>query len=556
MESTTRTDALSTAERVPPPATLRASEERQAFLLTLSDALSPLVDALEIMETASRLLGDHLRADRTTYTEIDGGFGSRIATVRAQHVRRGAPLPERLDYDAQANGWVSAQLRRGEPVVITDTATDARVSEVERAEWVVGHARAIALHSLLKNGHEVATFGVQQTEPREWTPEEVSLIREVAERTWAAGERARVEVALHETQRRLEEALATGRMAYWEWEPATNTTIASATMSELFGLPPGERFESTRQGIALVHAGDRERYRALVEEATARGEGWHGEFRIVRPRDGAVVWVEERATVTRDPISGAAHTTGMLWDISDRKRADAAAEVERAARERDALRVQLTLAEEEERRRLARELHDEAGQHLTALGLGLQALSNVATPGSEIDRRTIELRALANTLALEMHAIAVRLRPRALDDFGLEAALATYVEEWTRHSEIEVDLHARVGTSRLPTAIESAVYRVVQEALTNIARHSGAKHAGVVVERREGHVVAVVEDDGHGFRDPGEQRVESAGLGLLGIRERVALLGGTLDVESTPGSGTTLFVRIPLAGAGGAVTAP
>jgi signal transduction histidine kinase len=218
--------------------------------------------------------------------------------------------------------------------------------------------------------------------------------------------------------------------------------------------------------------------------------------------------------------------------------------------------VQLTLAEEEERRRLARELHDEAGQHLTALGLGLQALSNVATPGSEIDRRTIELRALANTLALEMHAIAVRLRPRALDDFGLEAALATYVEEWTRHSEIEVDLHARVGTSRLPTAIESAVYRVVQEALTNIARHSGAKHAGVVVERREGHVVAVVQDDGHGFRDPGEQRVESAGLGLLGIRERVALLGGTLDVESTPGSGTTLFVRIPLAGAGGAVTAP
>ena len=328
-------------------------------------------------------------------------------------------------------------------------------------------------------------------------------------------------------------------------------------MDDLFGLPAGERFDSSAHGFAIVHPDDREQYRALVEDASARGEGWHSEFRIVRPRDGVVLWIEERATVTRDPITGAAHTTGMVWDVTDRKRADAAAERERMERDRDGLRRQLVLSEEEERRRLARELHDEAGQHLTALGLGLQALSNVAAPGSEIDRRAAELQALANTLAVELHAIAVRLRPKALDDFGLEAALVAYSEEWSRRSGIDVDVHTSVGDARLPTAVESAIYRVVQEALTTVARHSGATHAGVVVERRDGHVTAVVEDDGRGIhaRDAlDEHRRGSGGLGLLGIRERVALLGGTLDVESAPGSGTTLFVRIPLADAGGVVT--
>lgn len=163
------------------------------------------------------------------------------------------------------------------------------------------------------------------------------------------------------------------------------------------------------------------------------------------------------------------------------------------------LRLQLAQAEEDERRRLSRELHDEAGQHLTALALGLQALSDVAPPGSEVDRRAAELRALTGTLGRELHAVAVRLRPKALDDFGLEAALAAYAEDWSRQTGIAVDVHADVASARLPGAIESALYRIVQEALTNVARHSGATRVSVVVERRARYVVAVVEDDGRGF---------------------------------------------------------
>ena len=220
--------------------------------------------------------------------------------------------------------------------------------------------------------------------------------------------------------------------------------------------------------------------------------------------------------------------------------------------ERDALRRALSQAEEGERRRLARELHDEAGQRLTALGLGLKSLSDVVPPGSEADRRAEQLRGLTDTLARELHAIALRLRPKALDDFGLEAALQALAEEWSAQARIAVDVHA-AEKERLPQEIESGVYRIVQEALANVAKHSGAKHASVVVERRDGNVVAVVEDDGKGFdvaaverRAAAPQRDGTSMLGLLGVRERAALLGGTVELESKAGKGTTLFVRIPI----------
>ncbi len=224
------------------------------------------------------------------------------------------------------------------------------------------------------------------------------------------------------------------------------------------------------------------------------------------------------------------------------------AERERAERDRNELLRKLDSAQEEERRRLSRELHDEVGQHLTALGLGLQALSDVAPADSELDRRAEDLRMLAGTLGRELHGIALRLRPKVLDDFGLEPALASYADEWSRQSGITVDVHAPADGERLPPSVENAAYRIAQEALTNVAKHSGASHASVVVERRDNQLHVIIEDNGGGFDANAIARVAGvgAGLGLLGIRERVALLGGTVEIESAAGRGTTLFVHIPL----------
>jgi two-component system CheB/CheR fusion protein len=259
----------------------------------------------------------------------------------------------------------------------------------------------------------------------------------------------------------------------------------------------------------------------------------------------------EGVVITLVDVSPLKHTEKALREGESRLEQ----RVSERTRERDALRRALTLAEEGERRRLARELHDEAGQRLTALGLGLQSLSDVLPPGSEADRRAAQLRSLTDALARELHAVAVRLRPKALDDFGLEAALTAFAEEWSSQTSIPVDVHADPTTERLPPELESAVYRILQEALTNVAKHSGAKRASVVVERREGNVVAIVEDDGKGFDVAVIERQAAkpafaglAKLGLLGVRERAALLGGSVEIESKPGKGTTLFARIPIPG--------
>jgi signal transduction histidine kinase len=149
----------------------------------------------------------------------------------------------------------------------------------------------------------------------------------------------------------------------------------------------------------------------------------------------------------------------------------------------------------------------------------------------------------------EVHHLALELRPTALDDLGLQAALANYSEGWTERSRIEVDFHSTgLDGIRLPPLIETTLYRVVQEALTNVLKHSTAKSVSVVLQRSLGQVMAVIEDDGKGFDADSPVNINSPErrLGLLGMRERVALVGGTLAVESNLGKGTTLLVRIPL----------
>jgi two-component system CheB/CheR fusion protein len=224
------------------------------------------------------------------------------------------------------------------------------------------------------------------------------------------------------------------------------------------------------------------------------------------------------------------------------------ADRERADEERNVLLRRLESAREDERRRLSRELHDEVGQQLSGLALSLQALSDIAPPDSEIARRAGELRSLTSTLSRELHEIAVRLRPKALDDFGFEAALSSYAENWSRQTGIRIEFRAPTFPERLPRSVENAAYRIAQEALTNIAKHSNASRASVVVERRDGYAHVIIEDDGIGFDPSPLFRAAGAiqGLGLPGIRERVALLRGTFDIESKPGGGTTLFVQLPI----------
>lgn len=218
---------------------------------------------------------------------------------------------------------------------------------------------------------------------------------------------------------------------------------------------------------------------------------------------------------------------------------------------REGLLRQLLAAAEDERKRVARELHDGTGQSLTSLIAGLGALESESGEG-ELRGRLTELRALAAQTLGEVHDIARTLRPALLDDLGLPEALRRHCELFSRRFGIVVDCQD-VGFEsrrRLTPEIELTAYRIVQEALTNSVRHSQARSTSVLVHRKERTILLIIEDDGQGFFADGwrARALEEGQLGLLGIEERAALLGGSLRVESAPGSGTRLFVEIPAPG--------
>jgi signal transduction histidine kinase len=207
----------------------------------------------------------------------------------------------------------------------------------------------------------------------------------------------------------------------------------------------------------------------------------------------------------------------------------------------DALR-RVVEAQELERRRLARELHDETGQALTSILLGLKALEE--RTGDEASRAAAEdLRELVVSTLQDVRRLAVELRPTALDDFGLVAALERLTSSFSEQTGISVDFETALADERLPPEIETALYRIVQESLTNVVKHATARRVSILLARREGAVKAVVEDDGRGF-DPAE--LAGDGFGLVGMRERLALLGGRLEVESRPDAGTTIAAEVPI----------
>jgi signal transduction histidine kinase len=252
------------------------------------------------------------------------------------------------------------------------------------------------------------------------------------------------------------------------------------------------------------------------------------------------------AATSRNLLRTGARLNWLLRDVTEWKRTQTA---------RAELQLRLTTAQEDERRRVARDLHDSTGQLLTALALGVRAVRDAGPLPEVALTRLDHVQRLADELARQVHELATRLRPAALDDLGLEAAARQFVADWSARTGVPADFQAPVGVARFPSEVETTLYRVLQEALTNVAKHARAGRVAVAIARTAGNAVVMVEDDGVGFDPdgvpqtptPDQPASERQRLGLAGMRERVALVGGALEVEAAPGRGTTIIARIPLA---------
>jgi two-component system, chemotaxis family, sensor kinase Cph1 len=249
--------------------------------------------------------------------------------------------------------------------------------------------------------------------------------------------------------------------------------------------------------------------------------------------------LSQRTEELTETIRALRHSEKRLQQLSD--------DLRRALEQRTELLTRVISSQESERQRIARELHDHLGQYFAAMVIGLNAAEKEWRRGDEGRQRLAELKAITSTVSGEVHQLSWELRPTALDDLGLEAAMANYLEKWRERFDSNVDFLANLQGRRVSAPVEITLYRVLQEAMTNIAKHANAKRVGVVLEANAFEVRLVVEDNGNGFgRDDSCVSVgRSNGFGLLGIRERLALVGGSLIIETAPNCGTALFCRIP-----------
>jgi PAS domain S-box-containing protein len=417
-----------------------------------------------------------------------------------------------------------------------------------------------------------------------WALITVNLLRDEAGRPWCTlavvvdiSERHHTEQALAQYRERLELAVAASQLGLWEWSFATRKLWCSDEALRIAGLTREQLDEDADCWRRLIHPQDVEVIWA-ADDAARHGRGFHAEYRLVRP-DGVLRWVVNDARGMYDAAGKPLRMVGTLVDITERKQAEEALrrardELELRIQERTAalalantqladevaerkategqvreLLGQLVGAEEDERRHLARELHDSLGQHLTALTLGLRTVQeNTALPVA-LRERLGQLREVVRRLDEDVDRLSYELRPALLDDLGLNEALRELARAWAEDSGVAVDIHTRgLRGRRFDAMLETTVYRVVQEALTNIHKHAQASRVGLIVELSNGELRAIVEDDGCGM-DTGD-RAPSSGpgrhLGLRGMAERARQAGGRLEIETEPGRGTTVYLSIPL----------
>ncbi len=388
-------------------------------------------------------------------------------------------------------------------------------------------------------------------------------------------ERKRTESALRESEERLSLAFAGAQEGVWDWNLETGAVVYSSHWRKMLGYGEDEIEPHVSVWERLLHPDDRAAVREVVDGVLRGERDYTLEFRL-RHKDGHYVHVLSRGFPVRRSDGYVGRIVGTHFDLSERKRSEEALrraheqleirvnertaelalanaslreemqERERAERARTELLSRLVFAQEDERRRIAREMHDQFGEQLTALGLGIRALRDSCGSDPHLAPQVGALEKVAQQLDQDVDHLVWELRPTALDDLGLRAALANYVQDWSLRAGVRADLHTTgLSSVRLTSEVETTLYRIAQEALNNIAKHARAENVDVILERRPDYVSLIIEDDGVGFDQPAAGHPRQ-GFGLLGMQERAALVGATVQIESAAGEGTAVIVRMPV----------
>jgi len=358
--------------------------------------------------------------------------------------------------------------------------------------------------------------------------------------SWDVSEKNRLEQELHESESRLR--LFAEQLPALAWATDADLKIVwnkGAAFRQLDTDPNTLLGKTVADVVRPGEAGQ-------LEALDAHWRALRGETVAYEAGDKGVV-LQCVVQPFRDPVGRIAGVVGVALDITDRKRVER--ELDEKREQLQALSRRLLAAQEAERRALARELHDDFGQFLTAVRLNLEAMRRAIS--GEGARQLADSITLVDQAIDRVRGLALDLRPAMLDDLGLVAALRWLLKHQSERAGFEGRLWVERLGAQVPPAVATCSFRLVQEALTNVARHAGARNVDVELSTTDGELRIVVRDDGSGFNLPAARQLAARGvsLGLLSMQERVTLAGGRLEIESAIGDGTAVDARIPLTGA-------
>lgn len=359
----------------------------------------------------------------------------------------------------------------------------------------------------------------------------VGMVLDVTDRTLVENELRRSEAYLAEGQR-------LSHTGSWAWNVSTGELFWSLEHFRICGVEPDSFTPTLETARQVIHPDDRASSSAAFDSSTRERRDVERQLRILRP-DGTIRFVQSLAHPVFNDAGDLVEYVGTIMDVTEHREEEVA---------RKDLLHRLIAAQEDERRRIAREMHDEFGQQLSTLTLTLATLRRDHAGQAGLDEQLAFAEGIARTLDADIDFLVRQLRPTALDDFGLIEALRNHVRRWSEHSTIQADWHVRgIDPARLTQEVEITLYRILQEALNNVAKHARATRVDILLEGYPEHVSLIVEDNGVGFETGNAFGADVEGLGLTGMRERAALVGGTVDIESRLGNGTTFAARIPTA---------
>jgi len=513
----------------------KASDRRTREITTLfefTDSIQHARSMEQVYDAAIKAMFRTLECDRASVLLFDDANVMRFVASKG--------LSESYKQAVEGHSPWNRDSEDPQPFGISDLV-DAELTDELRETIRNEGIASLGFIPLVSNDRLIGKLMIYFDSRHDFSESEFKMAMTVGRQIAAGVERKRTETLLMENEERLRLATQTGKVGVWDWHIRENRIDWTDSVYEIHGVNKGSFGGTVEDFSQLVHPDDRDRVRKRIQQALSGEVPYDLQLRLLRP-DGSERILFTNAIVLRDG-EGPFRMIGATVDITDRLN------IEQARRESEIMH-RIVEAQESERRRIARDLHDHLGQRMTGLRLQIETLA-INLNGSAT--RVIEdIKNTSMQIDRDIGFLSWELRPTELEQLGLADALRTFVREWSKQYNIAADFKFTENRSnrsgRLPEVVETNLYRIVQEALNNVLKHSGAKEVNVLLQQREDDLVLIVEDNGRGFeRNSGKLNGNGTrGLGLIGMHERAAAMKGSLEIDSSHGRGTTIIATIPI----------